>query len=328
MDLDVVLLGTGATSPTPARALSASLICRGAERILVDCGEGTQLQLRRSGLGMSGIGTLLLTHGHSDHYLGIPGLLKTWSSEGRDQPLTIIGPPGTWQLIQGMRGFIGHTPYRLDILEPDPEQTISYEGYVLRPVRTDHRIISYAWMLIEDARPGVFDAKRAIADGVQQGPDLGTLAGGGQLALPDGRTLDGPDYRGPEQPGRTFVISGDTAPCDRLLEAARGADLLIHEATFCEDEWPLAARSAHSTAGGAAKLAADAEVRALCLNHLSARYENEDFLAEARAIYPGVIVPRDLDRVVIPYPGRGGVRLERPRGTEPPAATVPTLAEA
>lgn len=309
MDFQVHLLGTGASAPTLVRSTPSTVIAYGPERVLVDAGEGTQLQLLASVIGMGSIPTLLLTHGHSDHYLGIPGLMKTWSGRGRTEPLSIIGPPGTWQLIRGMGGIIGHTTYPVRITEPEPGEPIRLQGLTVTPVRTRHRIISYGWLVAEDDRPGAFDGARAKAAGVPDGPELGRLARGGSFRLPDGALINGADLIGEPRPGRRVLLTGDTEPCEAVAEAAAGVDLLVHEATFLEADRALARSAGHSTASEAAHLAAQAGARALCLTHLSSRYETDEVRREATEAFPGAIVPSDLDMVDVPMPERAPATL-------------------
>lgn len=314
------MLGTGSSAPTLARSTPATVVAHGPERILIDAGEGTQRQMLASVIGLVAIPTLLLTHGHADHYLGIPGLLKTWSGRGRSEPLTIYGPPGTYQLIRGMGGIIGDTSFRVRIVEPEPGEALRAGTLTVTPVRSRHRIVSYGWLLAEDDRPGAFDDARARAAGVPDGPLLGALARGEDLVLPSGQMLRGTDFIGRARPGRRVLVSGDTEPCAAIAEAAADVDLLVHEGTFLSTEEGLARSAAHSTVAEAARLASEAGVRALCLNHLSSRYEDEAIRAEAQAIFPGVIVPADLDLVSVPMPERPPARLI-PGGSKAGAVT-------
>lgn len=318
MDFEIHFLGTGSTAPTLTRSTPASIVARGPERLLVDCGEGTQRQLLASTGGMAAIPAILLTHGHADHYLGLPGLMKTWAGAGREEPLDIYGPPGTYQLVRGMGGIIGETRYRVRIHEPEPGEPIAFAGFSATAVRTRHRIISYGWVISEPARPGALDVVRARGLGVPDGPLLGALARGETVRLPDGTLIDGGALVGPDRPGRRMVISGDTEPCPALAAAAAGADLLVHEATFLEAERELAASSAHSTALQAATLAAEAGVRALALTHLSSRYLTEQVRAEAERAYPGAIVPSDWDLIRVPMPERPAAVLTE-QGARAPA---------
>lgn len=301
MDLSVCFLGTGATSPTRTRGLTSCLVMRGSDRVLVDCGEGTQRALLLAEVSQAMIPLVLLTHGHSDHYMGLPGLLKGWSAQGRWDPLEIYGPPGTWQLVRAMTGFIGPLRYELEIREITRGEPILRDGYRIDPVATHHRISSLGWAFVEDGRPGRFDAEQARALGVAEGPELGRLARGETLTLAGGAEIDGADLIGPQRPGRRVVVSGDTTPCETLERAATGADLLVMEATFLEADAALADKAAHSTALQAGALARRAGVRSLALTHISSRYETIEVLSEARREFPEAIIPDDYDRISVTH---------------------------
>lgn len=306
MDLDVIFLGTGATSPTAERAVASTLILRGPERFLIDCGEGTQRQLLYSRAGMADLDTILLTHGHSDHYLGLPGLLKTYAARNRERPLTVHGPPGTYQLVRGMSGYIGALSFQLRIEELEPGEALARDGFRIEAVRVSHRLpFCYGYKLIEDDRPGEIDAERLNALGVPEGPSRGELARGREVVLEDGRRILPEGLRGPARPGRRILVSGDTAPCEGVGAAAAGVDLLVHEATFLAGDASLAERSGHTTAAQAARIAADAGVGLLAITHLSSRYATSEVIEEASVVYPHLLVPDDLDQVRVPMPERG-----------------------
>jgi ribonuclease Z len=305
MDLDVVFAGTGGSVPSARRGLPGLLIRRGGERLLVDCGEGTQRQLLRS-VGLPDVGAVFLTHFHADHWLGLPGMLKTFDLRSRETPLTIYGPPGLRDVMNLMRPVYGRTGYRLSIRELDPMEEVRGEGYAISAFPVDHRVRAYGYALFEDARPGEFDPAEATRLGVTPGPDFGLLQRGETVA-----GVRPEQVMGPARAGRKIVISGDTAPCHALEIAAHGADLLVHEATFLDEERERAAETGHSTAAAAATLARDAGVRLLALTHLSTRYFGRDVRDEARAIFPETVVPRDLDAIEIPFPERGGPKLVR-----------------
>lgn len=309
MNLTALILGSAATAATKTRGVSATLIGAGPDRILVDCGEGTARQLLRSGAGLGSIGTILITHGHADHYLGLPGLLKTWAARGRTEPLLIAGTPGTWQLIGSMQGFIGPMPYDIRILEPEPGEAVPLPGtaHTLRAVRTEHRILSYGWAFEEADGPATFDRARADAERIPNGPERGALAGGHTITLPDGRVICGADYLLAPRAGRRIVCSGDTRPDRRLRDLADGADLLIHEATFLTGDVALARQAGHSTAAEAAEVARDAQVRALVLNHLSSRYAAGDVAAEAKSVFASAFVADDFDMFSVPHRDRGPI---------------------
>jgi ribonuclease Z len=299
MDLDVLFLGTAGSSPSQRRGLPATLIRRGGDRLLVDCGEGTQRQLMRS-IGLIELEDVFLTHFHADHVLGLPGMLKTFALRQRERPLTVHGPVGLRRLFVALAPVIGRLTFELELVELEPNDELARDGYRLAAFATDHGVRGLGYALVEDARPGEFDPARASELGLTPGPDFGRLQ--------RGETVNGvrPDQvMGEARRGRTVVLSGDTAPCDMTRLVAYEADLLIHEATFAEEELERAIETRHSTAAQAAEVAASAQVGMLALTHISPRYSGRELRDEARATFDSTVVPRDFDRVEIPYPERG-----------------------
>jgi ribonuclease Z len=324
MDLDVVFLGTAGAMPTADRSATALLVRRGGERLLFDCAEGTQRQLLRSSLGLIDLREVFLTHYHADHYLGLPGMLKTFSLRGREEPITIYGPPGLGDLFASLRRIFGKLTYRYELVELRPGETLVRGDYRLETFRVEHGVSSVGYALVEDERPGRFDVATAEALGVPFGPERGALQRGEQVTLADGTMVTPQQVLGEARPGRAVVIPGDTAPTRSVLEASLGADLLIHEATFLEDERERAGETAHSTVVDAAQLAHAAGVRMLALTHLSARYFGPDAAREARAVFPDTVVPRDFDIIEVRFQERGGPHLIKGgalprRGDEAPA---------
>jgi ribonuclease Z len=304
MDLDVVFLGTAGSAPTAARGLPATLIRRGGERLLFDCGEGTQRQLLRS-VGLVELEEIFLTHYHADHLLGLPGMLKTFGLRGRELPLTIYGPPGLRALLAVLQPLIGRTPFELRVVELEPNEELERDGYRIAAFNVRHRVQAYGYALIEDERPGRFDEDAAVRLGVAPGPDFGRLQHGETVTTPGGDEVRPAQVLGAARAGRKVVLSGDTAPCEMTAVVAHGADLLVHEATFGEDEADRASETGHTTARAAAQLAADAEVTLLALTHLSPRHPAGELRAEAREVFDNTIVPRDFDRVELPLPEKG-----------------------
>jgi ribonuclease Z len=309
MDLDLVFLGTAGSMPTAQRAPTALLLRRGGERLLFDCAEGTQRQLLRSIVGLPELTEVFLTHFHADHYAGLPTMMKTFSLRGRDVPLTIYGPAGLTELFATLKRIFGRLTYPYDLVELRPGEALERGDYVLEAFRTEHGVSGIGFALVELPRPGRFDVEVADSLGVPAGPERGRLQRGEAVTLADGCIVAPTDVLGPPRPGRKVVISGDTAPAPTVLDAARGADVLVHEATFCEDERERARETSHSTAADAAELARLADVRLLALTHLSPRYFASDVAREARAIFPETVVPRDYDTIEVPYPERGAPRL-------------------
>jgi ribonuclease Z len=311
MDLDVVFFGTSGSMPTADRAPTALMIRRGADRLLFDCAEGTQRQMLRSSVGLADLREVFLTHYHADHYLGLPGMLKTFALRGREMPITIYGPPGLSDLFSSLRRIFGKLTYRYELVELTPGDSLEREAYRLTTFPVAHGVSSLGYALVEDDRPGRFDVATSDSLGVPSGPERGALQRGERVILADGRVVTPDQVLGEARPGRTIVIAGDTAPASSVLEAARGADLLVHEATFLEDERERARETAHSTALEAAELARDAEVAMLALTHLSNRYFGPEAAREARAVFPDTVVPRDFDVIEIPFPERGSPELHK-----------------
>jgi ribonuclease Z len=309
VDLDVVFLGTSGSMPTAQRAPTATLIRRGGERLLFDCAEGTQRQLLRSSVGLVELREVFLTHYHADHYLGLPGMLKTFALRGRELPLTVYGPPGLDDLFRSLRRIFGKLTYEHTLVELQPGDALDRGEYVLSTFPVAHGVSAVGYALVEPPRPGRFDVDAAAALGVPPGPERGLLQRGESVTLPDGRAVSPEDVLGPARAGRKVVLAGDGPPAGSVLEAARHADLLVHEATFCEDERDRADETRHSTARGAAELARAAEVRLLALTHLSNRYSGGEVMREAREVFPDTVVPRDFDTIDVRFEERGGPTL-------------------
>jgi ribonuclease Z len=321
MDLDVVFLGTGGSIPSARRNTACVLVRRGGERIMFDCGEGTQRQMQRS-TGLVNVDAIFITHLHADHYLGLPGLLKSWELQERDHPLEIYGPPGLVSLFDSMERIIGRLGYPIELEELNRGERVDRDGYAIEPFDVVHRVVANGYALYEAERPGRFDPEAARALGVRPGPDFGHLQEGRPVEG-GGTTVTPEQVMGPGRPGRKIVVTGDTEPCEATRIAAHGAELLVHDSSFTTAELERAAETGHSTAAGAARLAAEAEVRMLALVHISSRHFVPDVLEEARAEFPGAVAPRDFDVVEIPLPERGGPVLveggarERRRAPEP-----------
>ncbi len=305
MDLSVFFAGTGGSLPSPRRGLPAVLIRRGGERILVDCGEGTQRQLVSS-IGLVELDDIFLTHFHADHWLGLPGMLKTFDLRGRETPLHLYGPPGLQTLLQDVMRFAGRTTYELRIVELEPGEVLERDGYRIAAVPVSHRSPAYAYVLFEDVRPGAFDPEAAVACGLEPGPEFGRVQRGETV-----RGVSPDQVMGPPRPGRKLAISGDTRPSESLKAAAHGADVLVHEGTFAIEDAERAYESGHSTASQAAGLAREAEVQMLALYHFSIRYPVGVLRDEAREIFPNTVLPRDFDTIEIPFPERGVPELVR-----------------
>jgi ribonuclease Z len=310
VDLDLVFLGTSASMPTAKRAPAALLVRRGGERLLFDCAEGTQRQLQRSTVGLPDLEEIFLTHLHADHVLGLPGMLKTFALRGREElGLTVYGPRGTRDLFSKLKPFLGRLPYPLATVELDAGETLDRGGYRIEAVGVDHGVNALGYAVVEHERPGRFDVDTADALGVPAGRERGMLQAGEPVTLPDGTVVTPDAVLGPARAGRRLVLSGDTAPSPSVVQAAHGADLLVHEATFGADEKERARETQHATAAEAAEVARLAGVRLLALTHLSTRYFGSELAAEAREVFPETVVPRDFDVIELPFPERGAPRL-------------------
>jgi ribonuclease Z len=303
MDLSVFFAGTAASVPTPRRGLPALLVRRGGDRILFDCGEGTQRQLVAS-VGLTDLTEVFLTHLHADHWLGLPGMLKTFDLRGRERPLSVFGPAGLRELMLAAMRLVGRVSFSLELRELEGGEVLRRDGYRIAVVPVEHRARAFAYVLFEDARPGTFDPERAAQLGLQPGPEFGRVQRGETV-----RGVEPRQVMGAPRQGRKLAISGDTRPCESLRVAAHGADLLIHEATFAQEEATQAREKGHSTAAEAAAIAREAEVRALALTHISMRHPPRVLRQEARAIFPAAWVARDFDLVEIPFPERGEPQL-------------------
>lgn len=308
MDLRLVFLGTSGAVPTVDRAPSGLLVIRGGERLLFDCGEGTQRQMMRS-VGLAHIDGIFITHLHGDHFLGLPGLLKTLGLMGREDPLDLYGPPGLEEMLQVSYRMFGRFPYALVVHEVDPGVVVEGDGYRITAARTEHRVPSLAWCLDEYSRPGRFHPERAIALGVQPGPDFHHLQLGESLVLPSGAVVEPEQVMDEARDGRKIVITGDTRPSDAVIELSRRATVLVHDATFAESERARALETRHSTAREAAEVAVQAGVRLLALTHLSSRHGRRELLSEARAVFRDTVLPFDLDHLVLPFPEKGAPEL-------------------
>jgi ribonuclease Z len=319
MDLSLFFAGTAGSVPSARRGLPALLVRRGGDRILIDCGEGTQRQLVRS-VGLTDLTDVFITHLHADHWLGLPGMLKSFELRDRERPLTVHGPPGTTALLERLRPVYGRPRYGLTIRDLEPDEAVRRGDLEIVPVLVRHRGASFGYVLAEDERPGRFDAELAERLGVAPGPDFGRLQRGETVA-----GVRPEQVIGEPRPGRRVVVTGDTAPTDAVVVAAHRADVLVHEATFAHEEADRAALTGHSTARQAAQVAADAEVRLLALTHLSSRYSGGEIRDEARAVFPDTEVPRDFDTIEIPLPERGApalMRWDAGRHARQPAAGV------
>ena len=305
----MLFLGTAGAAPSAHRGAPGHLVRRGGDRILVDCGEGTQRQLLRSGVGLVDVDDVLITHCHADHVLGLPGMLKTFALRAREAPLRLYGPPGLGELMNVLRPVIGRLTYKVDVQQLTAGDAVERAGYRVHAFATDHRVPSVGYALVEDERPGRFDIDAARGLGVPEGPMFGLLQHGEAVTLDSGVTIRPDAVVGEARPGRTLVFSGDTRHSKALFQACVGADVLVHEATFLEEEAERAAETGHTTALQAGRLAREAGVRLLALTHISTRHPGREILAEARSEFPAAVLPRDFDSIDVPLAERGEPHL-------------------
>lgn len=305
---DLLFLGTAATTPTAERSLPALLVSFGSRRILVDCGEGTQRQIMRSGIGLRNLSHVLLTHGHLDHVLGLGGLIATLALYGLDGRLVIAGGPATLRYVRGYlengvwAGEDAPIPLDFAALQPGP---VAEDGRVrvsCFPVR--HGPTDSLGYLFEVPPRRHLQADRLDALGVPDGPLRRALAEGQAVTLPGGGRLEPEAVLGPPDGGIRLAVVGDTEETESLVDRVRGVDALVIEATFLEEDAGMARQRDHLTAADAARLAARAGIDMLLLTHISGRYAPGAVEAEARAIFPRTRVVDDLDRVTVPAPGR------------------------
>jgi ribonuclease Z len=301
--LSVTFLGTGAATPTIDRNVAGLAVHREGETLLFDCGEGNQRQMMRYGVGFA-FREIYFTHYHADHMLGVTGLLRTMGLQDRSAPVTLYGPKGAQRVLGAAVNLgIERNKFPVEIVEIQAGDRLARDEYELVVFETEHRADTVGYALVEQLRLGRFDPDKARAMGIPEGPLWGQLHKGKTVTLPDGRMVGPAELVGPPRPGRTLVYSGDTRPNLSVIEASRGADLLVHEATFGSDELDRARETGHSTAAEAARVALEAGVRRLILTHISSRYTRDaaELLAEARGVFPETVIARDGMTVDVPY---------------------------
>lgn len=304
-ELKLVFLGTGSARPTPYRNTAAVVLCYGSDAFLLDCGEGTQIQLMKSSVRTSRFRAIALTHFHGDHCNGLPGLLGTMGLNGHDTPLTLIGPKGLPTWLQTLRQLQILTPgFPLDVVEHGGDDVVLRgDGWSLRTVPVIHRVPTVGYRFDEDTIPGRFQLEAAQALGIPPGPLYGRLQRGESVVLDDGRTIESSQVMGPERRGRRVAYITDTRPSEKVIEFVRGVDLLIHEATYLDEERTQARQRFHSTARQAAEIAQKAGVGQLVLTHFSSMYTRPNALVhEARQIFPNTVAAQDFAEFTVPVP--------------------------
>lgn len=299
---ELTFLGTSASVPAADRNHPGQLISAGRTRILVDCGEGTQRQLLRSGAGFRRLRRLLLTHGHLDHVLGIPGLLSTLGLQQSSEGMIVNGGPHTLQIItRMMAGLWGDSqaPIPLELAPVTEGEVLQEDGFTITcfPVRhrdTDSFGYSFQSLARRHLKPDRLAELR-----IPDGPIRRELVEGRRVTLPDGRIIDPADVLGPSEGGSKLVIVGDAETTEGLGDAVQNADILVIEATFLQPDAAMARNYGHLTAAQAAALAAARGVRQLVLTHISGRYPVDDILGEAKAIFAATYVASDLEHLTV-----------------------------
>jgi len=290
----ITFLGTAASRPTVGRNVSSIAVQREGDLFLFDCGEGTQRQMMRFGTGFS-VKWIFITHLHADHFLGITGLLRTMALQGRTEPISLFGPVGSERILQdAVRLGVEREKFPVEIKGVRPGDGLKCEGYQVLAFPVNHGNNAVGWCLVEDQRLGRFDVEKARQFGIPEGPLFGKVHRGEDVEI-NGRVIHAEDLVGESRPGRKVVYTGDTRPCEATVECARGADILIHEATFGDEEQDRARETFHSTAAEAARVAKECDVRSLILTHLSARYSEDPGILknEANAVFQGAKIAHD-----------------------------------
>ena len=294
MLLKITFLGTAGTVPSIERNPSSILIQREGVRILFDCGEGTQRQMMKAKSGFR-INSIFITHLHTDHFIGSFGLLETMSLNGREEPITFYTPNA--EFLRNLFSMFGyeHLGFPIRVVELGDGDVVDFGDFRVIAFETDHIVKSLGYALVEKDRRGKFDRKKAEELGIPPGPLYAKLASGESVVW-KGRLITPEMVLGAARKGRKIVYTGDTRPCERTVEIARNADVLIHDAAFTSDLQEWAEETKHSTAREAAEIASLAGVRQLVLTHISARY-SKDFqplLNDAKAVFNNVLVAEDL----------------------------------
>lgn len=304
MSLSVRLLGTSASRPTVERNVASVAIVREGETLLFDCGEGTQRQMMRYGVSFS-LEDIFFTHFHADHVIGVIGLMRTMSLQGRSEALRFWGPRGAVRMVKRAEEFgMDRLSFPIEIVELEPGQRVERKDYAIVPFAVDHRgARALGYVVVEDDRKGRFNPDHARELGIPEGPLWGEIHRGRAVTLPDGRVIEPSELVGAPRSGRKVVFTGDTRPCAATIEASRGADVLVHEATFGDEEAARAMETGHSTAREAAMVARDAGVGTLLLTHFSARYSRDagDLGKEARQCFERTIVGKDGMEIDVAY---------------------------
>ena len=307
MSLEVFILGTGGMMPLPGRFLTSVLVRREGDLFLFDCGEATQISLRKLALRWKKISTIFISHTHADHVTGLPGILMLSSQVDRDDPLVIVGPPRVAEYIEAHRNILEmYINYEIRVVEiHDSGSVYTGDGWEVRALKLNHSRICMGYVLEEDIRPGIFFPDRAEEMGVPRGPRWSELQAGNSVTLESGRVIEPGDVMGEKRKGRKFAFVTDTLPTSEMAGFVEGSDLFVCEAMFTDDLAESAREKKHLTAHQAATIARDAGVGQLGLIHYSPRYTKRDLqhlLSEAKEIFPGSFLTRDGQTISLANP--------------------------
>ncbi|MBE9915742.1 ribonuclease Z [Paenibacillus donghaensis] len=300
--MELEFLGTNAGVPSLQRNVTSIALRMFEERRafwLFDCGEATQHQILRSSLKLSKLEKIFITHLHGDHIFGLPGLLSSRAYQGGTTKLTVYGPPGLKQYIEvSLMLSQSRIEYELEVIEHTGGVVFEDEDVTVESLLLDHRIDSYGYRIAEKDKPGSLDLKRLAEYGLKPGPAYGRLKRGESIDLGNGKTLHPDDVLGQPKKGRIVTILGDTRPCDNVIELARDADLLVHEATFMHDLKESAYNYHHCTSIQAAEAAVAAGAKELILTHFSSRYKDQEHLQplldEAQSVFPKTLLAEEF----------------------------------
>ena len=301
--LSIIFLGTGGSWPTVKRNVTSVAIKRAGEIILFDCGEGTQRQFQKSRLSYMQISKVFITHFHGDHFLGLPGLIQTMQLNDRDIPLHIYGPRGMDKLVKQLLSLGYFRPnYEIFSHEVDEGDVLDFNEYVIKILRVEHGVPALAYALEEKMRPGKFNKPRALELGIPEGPLFSRLQRGETVTLETGKKITPDMVLGPPRKGRKIVISGDTRPIPEMVEFAKNADVLIHEATFDSSLEEVSWEYGHTTTVQAAKIGKKADVDKLFLVHISPRYISTRAMErEAQKVFKNSFIPKDFEEIEVKF---------------------------
>ena len=305
--MDVFFLGTGAGVPAKLRNVTSIALKLLEERgaiWLFDCGEATQHQILHTSIKPRRIEKIFITHLHGDHIYGLPGLLSSRSFQGGESLVTVYGPAGIREFIEvSLKISKSYLKYPIEIIEIEDGVIFEDDQFIVEAKLLEHGIPSYGYRVVERDRPGTLLADKLAAAGVKPGPDYKKIKNGEEVVLENGKVINPDEFVGPPQKGRIVTVLGDTRVCQNAVLLAKDADLLIHEATFSEDEEVLAHEYFHSTTLQAADTAVKARAKKLCLTHISSRYDRNDWKLleeEAGKVFSNTVISEDFMEICIP----------------------------